>query len=81
MAPSKIDVFGRELFVTSLDRTRVVTLDKFVGLQNSTHHTNLSTVMRTGALHAGDLVVIHSAKLYKPRGKVAVRNPYYCIQN
>jgi len=61
-----IDVFGRELIVTSLDRKSVVTLDKFVGVENSTHQTNISTVVNSTAMHVGDIIIVHPVKLYQP---------------
>lgn len=69
-----IDVFGRELIVTSLDRKSVVTLDKFVGVENSTHQTNISTVVNSTAMHVGDIIIVHPVKLYQP-----ARGEFTCI--
>lgn len=68
MQPNKIDIFGRELFITSLDRSKVVTLDKFAGLHNSSHDTNITSLFNSQVLHAGDLVVVHPAKLIQRKG-------------
>ena len=64
-----IDVFGRELIVSSFDRSRVVTLDKFIGLSNSTHNTNFSLVVNSEAIHIGDVIVIHPNKFPLPPSK------------
>ena len=74
MQPSKIDVFGRDLFITSLDRSKVVTLDKFAGLINSSHDTNVSSILNSQVLHAGDLIVVHPAKLMLRESKLIVIN-------
>lgn len=66
MQPSKIDIFGHELIITSMNRSRIVTLDKFVGLVNSSHHTSISSVLSTQAMHVGDVSIVHPAKLYLP---------------
>jgi len=54
-----IDVFNKELIITSLNRTRTVVIDKFTGLLNNGSYNQLYL----GAHHVKDVVIVHPRKL------------------
>lgn len=64
MIPAMIDVFGRELIVTSMDRSMVVSLDKFMGLADVRNDSEVFTIVRSETIHVGDVSVVHLAKPY-----------------
>lgn len=63
-----VDVFGQSLFVTSLNRTSIVRMEKLVTSQPH-NDSMIFPMFSANSFHIGDVRVLHNRKQYTPPGQ------------